>query len=367
MPGAKSSRPAGLASPCPSPESAEPREIIGTAGRPLPAPLAYFDPGSSSWRTVQRSLPLKADDTGADASPIWPRYGSMRDGFVYALPRPVPPCSETGSGFWPRPTTADGDRTSVTYARGNLTLLGSILEEETAGRPWPRPKASDADKGLGAGDYGSKGDPALPGAVYEERPWPRPDASGGESDGESLETWIARRKRIVASGINGNGMGMPLAVAVRQEELWARPTVCGNNNRRGASRASGDGLATQAKAETPWPRLTVSDGLGGGSWTEAQRKTNPATANGGHSQKELLGARLNPAWEEILMGWPLGLVSGLPWPERGRVVEGVTAKAPRNTPGSRPGSRPACPAAEPRSESSETRGASRRRSSRGRS
>jgi hypothetical protein len=45
---------------------------------------------------------------------------------------------------------------------------------------------------------------------------------------------------------------------------WATPTVCGNYNRKGASKNSGDGLATQA------------------------------------------GGSLNPMWVEWLMGWPVG-------------------------------------------------------------
>ena len=45
---------------------------------------------------------------------------------------------------------------------------------------------------------------------------------------------------------------------------WATPTVCGNYNRKGASKTSGDGLATQ------------------------------------------VGGKLNPMWVEWLMGWPLG-------------------------------------------------------------
>ena len=45
---------------------------------------------------------------------------------------------------------------------------------------------------------------------------------------------------------------------------WATPTVCGNYNRKGLSKTSGDGLATQ------------------------------------------VGGKLNPTWVEWLMGWPLG-------------------------------------------------------------
>lgn len=35
------------------------------------------------------------------------------------------------------------------------------------------------------------------------------------NDGESVESWSARRERIKATGINGNGMGMPLPIAVQ--------------------------------------------------------------------------------------------------------------------------------------------------------
>jgi len=33
------------------------------------------------------------------------------------------------------------------------------------------------------------------------------------NDGESTATWLARRERVKATGVNGNGMGMPLTIA----------------------------------------------------------------------------------------------------------------------------------------------------------
>lgn len=44
---------------------------------------------------------------------------------------------------------------------------------------------------------------------------PTPDA-GGFNTGESLESWEARKARNKAKGINGNGMGTPLSIAVQQ-------------------------------------------------------------------------------------------------------------------------------------------------------
>jgi len=43
---------------------------------------------------------------------------------------------------------------------------------------------------------------------------PTPAASM-PNDGESLESWEARRQRNLAKGINGNGQGTPLAIAVK--------------------------------------------------------------------------------------------------------------------------------------------------------
>lgn len=44
--------------------------------------------------------------------------------------------------------------------------------------------------------------------------FPTPDASVA-NDGEGPDTWLARRERVRAKGINGNGMGMPLTIAVQ--------------------------------------------------------------------------------------------------------------------------------------------------------
>ena len=35
------------------------------------------------------------------------------------------------------------------------------------------------------------------------------------NDGEGTDTWLARREEVKARGINGNGMGMPLTIAVQ--------------------------------------------------------------------------------------------------------------------------------------------------------
>ena len=76
---------------------------------------------------------------------------------------------------------------------------------------------------------------------------------------------------------------------------WPTPTVNGNYNRKGASKNSGDGLATAVKM-FPTPRAhnakeTASPG---------DRRRNSPTLS------VVAGGRLNPVWVEWLMGWPLG-------------------------------------------------------------
>ena len=77
--------------------------------------------------------------------------------------------------------------------------------------------------------------------------WPTPNAWDGKRGPRSAENLATKKHQI------------NLITAVK----WATPTVCGNNNRKGASKTSGDGLATQ------------------------------------------VGGQLNPTWVEWLMGWPL--------------------------------------------------------------
>jgi len=68
----------------------------------------------------------------------------------------------------PTPTAADGDRMSMTYPRGNPTLIGSLL---------PTPRATDGTHG-GPNQRGSSGDFMLPSAVMELLPTPRASDTG---------------------------------------------------------------------------------------------------------------------------------------------------------------------------------------------
>jgi hypothetical protein len=79
--------------------------------------------------------------------------------------------------------------------------------------------------------------------------------------------------------------------------LWPTPTVTGNYNRKGASKNSGDGLATAVKH---WPTPTCHDRKGKSG---AKRGKG---AVGGPCLTMVVGGTLNPMWVEWLMGWPIG-------------------------------------------------------------
>jgi hypothetical protein len=77
------------------------------------------------------------------------------------------------------------------------------------------------------------------------------------------------------------------------------PTVCGNYNRKGASKNSGDGLATAVAKSIRVATPTARDWKSGkASQATHERNSRPLS--------EQIGGLLNPNWVEWLMGWPIG-------------------------------------------------------------
>lgn len=103
------------------------------------------------------------------------------------------------------------------------------------------------------------------------------------SDSEDPREWLARAEVLKAKHNNGNGAGMPLAVAVKLAQ-W--PTA----RSRSATWATITGDAV-AKASERFPNLET---------VIAQTEAESA-----------IGLALNPAWVESLMGFPAGWTSPL--------------------------------------------------------
>lgn len=100
-----------------------------------------------------------------------------------------------------------------------------------------------------------------------------------------------------------NGVAYPLHPKVprtsgTESGSWPTLTVCGNYNRKGASKTSGDGLATAvAQFPTPCARDYRSPG---------RSRLERTGGKQGENLPQVVGGRLNPAWVEWLMNWPLG-------------------------------------------------------------
>ena len=177
--------------------------------------------------------------------------------------------SESESGSWPTIRSTDGER----VGRGDL-IQAVRGNENSHFRLWQTPVADDAVN-REAGKINSRGEPKLSAQV----------------------------------------------------KLWPTITVCGNYNRKGASKNSGDGLATAvAKYPTPTASMvTMADmeqaryagnkGSNRPSYQDAKEMWATPTASVGGPEPEgktgrklvtQVGGSLNPTWVEWLMGWPLG-------------------------------------------------------------
>jgi hypothetical protein len=143
-----------------------------TSGPAFCEPFATYDPDSSCWRTSQGTFPWASDEY----SETWPKSGTWDLGHAYERPTLAPPTDATASSSLPTlptPSAADGMGGPGHQGRdGGLNL-------RTAAALLPSPSAGQHN--------------------YDEDP----------------DQWLARRDRLKAKGINGNGAGTPLGVAVK--------------------------------------------------------------------------------------------------------------------------------------------------------
>jgi hypothetical protein len=137
------------------------------------ASLFSLDRRSYSWRTSAALFDMPMGS--GHGLPTLPASGSMRSGRLFARPMSERRMSESGSSRWP---TADAN--SATYSNG---ARGMNLRE--AASQWATQNAQNMN------------------------------------DGESLESFERRKQKNLAKHMNGNGMGTPLAVQVRQRSTPA--------------------------------------------------------------------------------------------------------------------------------------------------
>lgn len=127
--------------------------------------------------------------------------------------------------------------------------------------------------------------------------WRTPDAgAGGEISDEKAADYATGKPRK-----SGSAIQIRLCDQVRHRKLWPTPTRCGNYNRKGLSKNSGDGLATAVKT---WPTPKCQDSRAA-LW-DRDKSNLGEVVHGGIETLPTKTARLNPAWVEWLMGWPIG-------------------------------------------------------------
>ena len=139
--------------------------------------------------------------------------------------------------------------------------------------------------------------------------WRTPDTgAGGEISADKAADFAAGKTRA-----SGNVIQIRLCDQVRHPQLWPTPTVCGNNNRKGLTKTSGDGLATAVLKTYPTPKCQDA-----GAALFDRHKGNLGEVihgrylNGGNATPQMQTARLNPNWVEWLMGWPIGYTDSKP-------------------------------------------------------
>jgi hypothetical protein len=170
----------------------------------------------------------------------------MLAGKCYRLPNSVRHTSESASSSWRTPQAQDSKSGKIQRGVHHL---------------WPTYVASEATHG-GPNQKDSAGKPTLTALVHHL--WPTPTACN-PNDGESLETWEARRQKVRDQKKNGNGFGTPLTIAV---QMWPTP------------------VANDAKNGTLPPATQSRDSIPGALRRAGER------------------GQLNPAWVNCLMGFP---------------------------------------------------------------
>jgi hypothetical protein len=177
---------------------------------------------------------------------------------------------------------AKWDQDTLSWRTYQLSLLGGLIQ--FSGR-WPR-------SGTMRNGIVFRHQPLVPRiSAIESGSWVTPAASDGTRGGT----------------ITAAMTGKSLAQQVNTPAYWPTPTVHGNNNVKGMTKNSGDGLATAVKR---WPTPTARDFRSGMSQEALQRRIEERGQGVNLSEyvqrTDGNNGKLNPQWVEWLMGFPPG-------------------------------------------------------------
>lgn len=302
-------------------------------------PIAIWDGLREAWENPHGSVDLFSTHSDVYLE-TWPPSGMTRGGLAFVLPMPELPTVGSVSSFLPTPVVTDsaGTRNATAVrsdpnskhhsgvtltdalvpvlptprasrgASGTETMYALGAERDDSNRTQgqvvlknlPTPNAYDAMKGGSQHPDKRRGgghQPSIADVVEHLLPTP---AAMNPNDGESVETWEARRVATKARVKNGNGFGTPLAIAV---QLLPTPTTQDAANTGGGITVRPEQSSVEhAGSDTAWgdygPAIFRWETVTG---RPAPAPTLPDGRDGAH--------RLSAAFVEWLMGLKEGHVT----------------------------------------------------------
>jgi len=187
--------------------------------------IATIKPSIVVWENVRGAYSARADSE-VESEPRL--LGNTGDGepFLRALGRVLGDLSELGFDAEVVPVRASD--VGAPHARFRVFVIA--YARCVLGGEGRNAASGEASGGRASANFGGSSGAHTPAAL---RLLPTPDASVA-NDGESVESWEARRQRVMLTAANGNGMGTPLTIAA---QLF--PTPKASDGEWGTPRTSG--------------------------------------------------------------------------------------------------------------------------------
>ncbi len=297
-----------------------------------------------AWITTQTDLFARSEQFSA----IWPRWGSMRNGACCERPTLAPLTNGRGYLFWLTPDADAGTGFNQSPSRGAAVrpVLGAAV------RDWPTARSTDGSKG-GPNQAGRKGDLMLPSAASQ---WTTPKAS--DTDRGDCPSERNRRTPFLPSQViqwptpqahdqatpktpeqiaemKARNPHRPPGVKNLNELATQWPTPNAGDEKAGASNLPHRRQVSLPRTTAQWATPTTQDAKNStapplavesqqrqpsGPGREVPFPPGPADSEGWAAYLALYpglepaidvnGRRvLNPAFDEALMGWPIGMTT----------------------------------------------------------